>query len=161
MRIGAMLGDISRSLFKRPVTELYPFERRPTPERLRGRLTFDPGKCTGCKICMRDCPARAIELVVVDKATKRFVMRFHIDRCTYCAQCVVSCNFDALGMSHEQWELAALNQASFAITLGRPDDIDTLQPPTATSGGAPDEARAVTCAAVAPLPATDPSLSPA
>ena len=65
MRIGAMLGDISRSLFKRPVTERYPFERKPTPERLRGQLTFDAAKCTGCKICVRDCPA------VRDRAARR------------------------------------------------------------------------------------------
>src|SRR5450756_567391 len=89
MRIGAMLGDISRSLFKRPVTERYPFERKAAPERLRGQLTFDPTKCTGCKICVRDCPANGIEIMVVDKVAKRFVMRFHTDRCTYCAQCVV------------------------------------------------------------------------
>ncbi len=126
MRIGAMLGDVSRSLFKKPVTELYPFERRSAPERLRGHLVFDPAKCTGCKICVRDCPAFAIELQVVDKAAKRFVMRFHADRCTYCAQCVVSCNFDALGMSHEHWELAALSRAPFALSLGRAEDLQTL-----------------------------------
>jgi formate hydrogenlyase subunit 6/NADH:ubiquinone oxidoreductase subunit I len=131
MRIGAMLGDVSRSLFKKPVTELYPFERRPAPERLRGQLTFDAAKCTGCKICVRDCPAFAIELHVVDKATKRFVMTFHTDRCTFCAQCVVSCNFDALGMSHERWELAALDRASFATQLGRPEDIEALKNPPA------------------------------
>jgi formate hydrogenlyase subunit 6/NADH:ubiquinone oxidoreductase subunit I len=126
MRIGAMLGDISRSLFKRPVTELYPFERRPTPERLRGHVTFEAAKCTGCKICVRDCPARAIEIAVVDKATKRFVMRFNRARCTYCAQCVVSCNFDAVGMSHECWELAALSREPFWVSLGRPEDIEAL-----------------------------------
>jgi len=129
MRIGAMLGDISRSLFKRPVTERYPFERKPTPERLRGQLTFDAAKCTGCKICVRDCPAFAVDLQVVDKATKRFVMKFHADRCTFCAQCVVSCNFDALGMSHERWELAALDRAAFETLLGRPEDIETLKNP--------------------------------
>ena len=126
MRIGAMLGDISRSLFRRPVTELYPFERKPAPERLRGRLTFDPARCTGCKICVRDCPAAAIEIVVVDKATKRFVMRFETGRCTYCAQCVVSCNFDAIGMNHEHWELAALSQKPFAVTFGRKEDITAM-----------------------------------
>jgi formate hydrogenlyase subunit 6/NADH:ubiquinone oxidoreductase subunit I len=126
MRIGAMLGDISRSLFKRPVTELYPFERRPAPERLRGQLVFDAAKCTGCKICVRDCPAAAIEVAVVDKATKRFVMKFRADRCTFCAQCVVSCNFDSLSMSHEQWELAALSQAPFAMSFGREEDLRTL-----------------------------------
>jgi formate hydrogenlyase subunit 6/NADH:ubiquinone oxidoreductase subunit I len=121
-----MLGDISRSLFKRPITERYPFERKPTPERLRGHLMFDPSKCTGCKICVRDCPALGIELMVVDKVNKRFVMRFHTDRCTYCAQCVVSCNFDALGMSHENWELAALSKEAFEVSLGREEDIQAL-----------------------------------
>ncbi len=133
MRIGAMLGDISRSLFKRPVTELYPFERRPAPERLRGQLAFDPAKCTGCKICVRDCPAKAIDIVVVDKATKRFVMKFHTDRCTYCAQCVVSCNFHALSMSHERWELAALSRDPFSLTFGRDEDIRALAEREATA----------------------------
>jgi len=127
MRIGAMLGDISRSFFKRPVTERYPFERRPTPERLRGQIQFDAAKCTGCKICMRDCPANALELVVVDKATKRFAMKFHTDRCTYCAQCVVSCNFDSLSMTHEQWELAGLSRDQFLLTLGREEDLAVLR----------------------------------
>ena len=127
MRIGAMLGDISRSLFKRPATELYPFERRPAPERLRGQLRFDASKCSGCKICMRDCPANALELVVVDKATKRFAMKFHTDRCTYCGQCVVSCNFDSLSMAHDEWELAGLSKDQFLLTLGREEDLATLR----------------------------------
>ena len=137
MRIGAMLGDISRSLFKRPVTELYPSVRRPTPERLRGQLTFEASKCTGCRICVRDCPAAAIEIAVVDKVAKRFVMKFQTARCTYCAQCVVSCNFDAIGMSHERWELAALSLEPFAISMGRPEDLDALAQAAAKPAVAP------------------------
>jgi formate hydrogenlyase subunit 6/NADH:ubiquinone oxidoreductase subunit I len=133
MRIGAMLGDVSRSLFRRPVTELYPFERREAPGRLRGMLVFEPSTCTGCRICMRDCPARALDLVVVDKATKRFAMKFHADRCTYCAQCVVSCNFDALSMSHEQWELAGLAREQFLYTFGRDEDLAVLREREAAS----------------------------
>jgi NAD(P)H-quinone oxidoreductase subunit I len=149
MRIGAMLGDISRSLFRRPVTELYPFERRPTPERLRGMLTFEPSKCTGCRMCVRDCPATAIEIVVVDKAAKRFVMRFQTGRCTYCAQCVVSCNFHAIGMSHEHWELAALSQKPFAVTFGRQEDIGAMHDQAATTS------------ATGPAPAAPPAPAPA
>ncbi len=126
MRIGAMIGDISRSLFTRPVTERYPFERKPAPERLRGQLAWDATKCTGCRVCLRDCPANAIELMVVDKKAKRFVLRFHIDRCTYCGQCVVNCNFDCLGMSHEQWELAALETEPFTVSYGTDEDIASL-----------------------------------
>ncbi len=126
MRLGAMLGDIGRSLFKKPVTEMYPFERKPAPERLRGKLLFDPDKCTGCKICVRDCPANALELIVIDKAAKRFVLRFHSDRCTFCAQCVFSCNFDTLSLSHEAWELAALSKEPFAVACGRPEDVAAM-----------------------------------
>ena len=148
MRIGAMLGDISRSFFKRPMTELYPVERRPAPERLRGQLTFEPSKCTGCKICVRDCPAAAIEIVVVDKAAKRFVMGFQTGRCTYCGQCVVSCNFDAIGMSHENWELAALSQKPFALTFGRQEDIDAMH------GQAAARSAALPAPVAPPTPAT-------
>jgi formate hydrogenlyase subunit 6/NADH:ubiquinone oxidoreductase subunit I len=126
MAIGAMIGDITRSLFKRPATERYPFERKPTPTRLRGQLVWDPAKCTGCKVCLRDCPADAIELLVVDKAAKRFVLRFHVDRCTYCAQCVVNCNFDCLQMSHEQWELASLKKEPFVVSYGSEEDIKII-----------------------------------
>ncbi len=126
MKIGAMLGDISRSLFKKPVTELYPFIKKGAPERLRGALNFDPAKCTGCKICVRDCPANAVEIHVIDKATKRFVLRFYSDRCTFCAQCVHSCNFDAISLSHEQWELAALSKEPFVVPCGRPEDVAAL-----------------------------------
>lgn len=134
MRIGAMLGDISRSLFKRPVTELYPFVRRPAPQRLRGQLEFDAAKCTGCKICVRDCPADAIAIAVVDKAAKRFVMRFRTDRCAYCAQCVVGCNFGALRTSNQHWELAALTLEPFSLSFGRAEDIQVLADREAAAG---------------------------
>lgn len=127
MRIGAMLGDISRSLFKKPVTELYPFARKPAPDRLRGKLAFAPDRCTGCRICIRDCPANALDLVVIDKAAKRFVLRFRSDRCTFCAQCVFSCNFDAISLSHETWELAALSREPFDVVCGRPEDVAALE----------------------------------
>ena len=46
MRIGSMLGDIMRSLVRRPFTERYPFVVQPAPERTRGRLEWDEEKCT-------------------------------------------------------------------------------------------------------------------
>jgi formate hydrogenlyase subunit 6/NADH:ubiquinone oxidoreductase subunit I len=126
MKFGVMLGDIVRSLFKRPVTEMYPFKKQASPERLRGALYYSPEKCTGCQLCVKDCPSNAIELVTIDKAHKRFVMRYHLDRCTYCAQCVQNCRFSCLGMSNEQWELAALNKQPFTVVFGRDEDIQKL-----------------------------------
>ena len=131
MTIGAMLGDILESLFKKPVTERYPFERKPTPERLRGKLYWEPEKCSGCQLCVKDCPADAIELIVLDKVAKRFVMRYNPDRCTFCGQCVENCRFDCLGLSSEEWELAALNRDAFEVFYGKEEDIETLLAQTA------------------------------
>lgn len=126
MKIGSMLGDIVRSLFKKPVTELYPFERRPAPKNFRGKLYWQPEKCSGCQLCVKDCPSDALELVVLDKVNKRFVMRYHIDRCTFCNQCVKSCRFDCLSLSEDEWELAALSKEPFTIQYGRDEDVEFL-----------------------------------
>ncbi len=126
MTIGAMIGDILRSLFKKPITERYPFERKPAPERLRGKLHYDPEKCTGCMLCMKDCPANAIEILTVDRAAKKFVMRFHTDRCTYCAQCVQNCRFNCLSMESEEYELAALSREPFVVYYGREEDVQFI-----------------------------------
>lgn len=124
--IGLMVSDVVQSFFKKPVTRRYPFERKDAPDAFRGKLVWDPAKCTGCQLCVKDCPADAIELIVVDRATKRFVMRFHADRCTYCAQCVVNCRFKCLNLSSEDWELAALTRTPFTVYYGRDEDIAAL-----------------------------------
>jgi formate hydrogenlyase subunit 6/NADH:ubiquinone oxidoreductase subunit I len=124
MKLGSMFGEIARSLFRKPATEKYPFERALAPKRFRGLLRYDAEKCTGCQLCVKDCPADAIEIIAVDKPNKRFIMRYQMDRCTYCAQCVEDCRFGCIQMSNEQWELAALNKTPFLVTYGRTEDID-------------------------------------
>lgn len=126
MTIGSMLGDILKSFFKKPVTEKYPFEKTEAPENLRGKLVWNPEKCSGCMLCIKDCPSDAIELIVLDKINKRFVMRYNLDRCTFCAQCVVNCKFNCLEMSEVQWELAAVNKEPFEIYYGRDEDVQFL-----------------------------------
>lgn len=122
MKIVTMLQDVLRSLWQRPSTQNYPAEKGPTPERLRGQLYYDPANCTGCCLCMKECPADALELITLDKKEKRFVMRYHLDRCTFCAQCVQNCRFNCLSMSPEKWELAAVSKVPFTIYYG--DDAD-------------------------------------
>jgi Formate hydrogenlyase subunit 6/NADH:ubiquinone oxidoreductase 23 kD subunit (chain I) len=126
MKIGSMFNDILTSFFSAPVTENYPFEKPETADRFRGKLFFDPSKCTGCNLCSKDCPAKALEIVILDRTAKRFVARYNVDRCIYCAQCVQSCKFKCLGMSKDDWELAALNKELFAVNYGKEEDIAAL-----------------------------------
>lgn len=122
MKIG-MVNDLLKSAFRRPVTERYPFERYPAPEHYRGLLRWNPEKCTGCALCVKDCPAEALELIVVDKAAKRFVLRYYADRCTYCGQCAYSCRFDCIELSADDWELADVAREAFAKAYGRLEDV--------------------------------------
>ena len=125
-KLGTMFGDVLRSLFRSPATELYPYVRKPSPDRLRGKLVWEPEKCAGCMLCVKDCPSDAIELVVLDKVNKKFVLRYHADRCTFCAQCVVSCRFDCLHMSSEMWELASTQKEPFTVYYGKDEDVNFL-----------------------------------
>lgn len=126
MKIGTMFKDIITSLFKKNSTQLYPFVQTPTPERFRGNLHYDPSACTGCCLCVKDCPAKAIELVTLDRTAKRFVLKYHMDRCVYCGQCAVNCRFKCMGMSNTDWEHASLNKKEFTVYYGKDEDIETL-----------------------------------
>lgn len=132
MKIGTMFRDVGSALVHRPVTERYPFERHKTPLRLRGRLHWDPSQCTGCGLCVIDCPANAIELTVLDKKSKQFVLTYHLDRCTFCAQCVESCRHGCLEMSASEWELALLSKDAFTLYFGDQADVDAVLEGTAS-----------------------------
>lgn len=124
MKIGLMFRDISQSLIRRPVTERYPYVRTPTPARLRGLLHWNPEKCTGCGLCVKDCPSFAINMIEMDKKAKRFVLSYQLDRCTFCGQCVTNCRQGCLSMSNEEWELAALGKELFRINYGEESDVE-------------------------------------
>ncbi len=126
MKLGSMFKDLLVSFFSAPVTEKYPFEKHETAERFRGKLYFDPAKCTGCNLCSKDCPADALQIIIIDRAAKRFVARYDMDKCIYCSQCVQSCKFKCIGMSNEDWELAALTKEPFAVSYGKDEDIAAL-----------------------------------
>jgi formate hydrogenlyase subunit 6/NADH:ubiquinone oxidoreductase subunit I len=113
MKIASMLNDVFASLFKRPFTERYPYTVKPAPARLRGKLLWDEGRCKGCMLCVRDCPARAIEIEIADRAARKYVFHYRIDRCIYCAQCVASCKEDALSMSSTLYHLASTDRRTF------------------------------------------------
>ena len=129
---GFMLWELLRSLFKKPATEFYPYVKTPPIHKIRGRLKFYPAKCIGCKICMRDCPAGAIEIKKLGE--KQFDADIDLAKCIYCAQCVDSCPKQALEAT-EDFELAALDRKKLLeITIGEaPIASQTTNPSQATN----------------------------
>lgn len=133
MRFATMLSDVLPSLFKSPMTEMYPFERKEPPVHLRTLPSWKLEDCTGCGLCAMDCPSQAIEMIVLDKKTKRFVMCFHVDRCTFCAQCIYSCRQGCLEMTPENWELATLNKNALTLYYGDRVDVEEVLATAASS----------------------------
>jgi formate hydrogenlyase subunit 6/NADH:ubiquinone oxidoreductase subunit I len=111
---GAMIEFVLRSLFKKPATVLYPFEEMKMPERFRGRLTFDPAKCIGCLLCVRDCPTEAIQIKKIGE--KKFEAEIDLGKCIYCAQCVDVCLKKALAITPE-FELAQADRDKLKIVF--------------------------------------------
>ncbi len=109
-----MASLLISSLFKKPATVSYPAEPMRMPRGFRGKIEFTSDRCIGCKMCMRDCPSAAIEIIKV--GDKRFEARFNLSRCIYCAQCVDSCNKDALAYT-DNYELAAIRPEQLIVVF--------------------------------------------
>ncbi|MBQ9992234.1 MAG: 4Fe-4S binding protein [Firmicutes bacterium] len=112
---GAIIKTAFPTIFQKPATVGYPFEPLKIDDDYRGELTYDAEACIGCSMCMRDCPANAIEIINIGtKEDKKFKAIFHLDHCIYCGQCVDSCPKDALVMSNNI-ELASLDRNNLKV----------------------------------------------
>jgi formate hydrogenlyase subunit 6/NADH:ubiquinone oxidoreductase subunit I len=114
---GRMVGEVLRAVTQRPATQLYPAVPVKLPAAFRGKIRFIAERCVGCKLCQKDCPADALRIEEVGKKRWRAVFRF--DHCIYCAQCVDSCNKDAMESTPE-FELATLDRATLKVTFDAP-----------------------------------------
>ena len=113
-RTGKILPEAIKSLFRKPATVSYPAHRDDVFTNVRGKLVFDAAKCIGCRMCMRDCPAKAIEIEKV--ADKQFKAVLKVDNCIFCGQCVDTCPKDALHCTTE-FELANFNRKDMKIDI--------------------------------------------
>jgi len=113
-KAGRILPLALKSLFQKPATTKYPFVKADPPAGFRGKLAFDASKCIGCRLCVRDCPSKAIE--IVDMGDKKFKAVVRLDKCIYCAQCVDSCNKNALSVTRE-FELAAFDREKLKVDI--------------------------------------------
>jgi len=95
-----ILSTIIDAFKKPPETTTYPFTPLKLPKGFRGAIIMtDADKCTGCGLCVRDCPANALELQ--RKSREEFRLIHYPARCAYCGQCEESCRNDAISQTNE------------------------------------------------------------
>ena len=113
-----MAKELLKQLFKKPFTNMFPAKHAPKstlkllkkvregkaklndpvpiPEGFRGKIAYDKGKCIGCRLCIKVCPANCYDFLEKERKVK-----YHLSRCTFCAQCVDICPVDALDSTKE------------------------------------------------------------
>ena len=113
-----MVPELLRQLFKTPATNAFPARYLPpsvtiflhkvalgeaaisppvlVPPRFRGKIAYDRESCIGCQLCLKVCPAHAIEFL---PTTKR--VRIYVTQCIFCSQCTDICPKGGLSMTPE------------------------------------------------------------
>ena len=129
-----MLTDIVNAFIRKPVTVKYPAECCEVPIKTRGKVVYTADTCTGCRLCVRDCPANAIDIIILDRKEKRFVMNYDMAKCIFCGQCIESCRFDCIELSNTEWELASTNPKDFQILYGHAEDVQKVRDSLTVSG---------------------------
>lgn len=131
-QVGSMfwgLFIVLKHMFRRPVTELYPEEKRKLPERSRGRhyLTkWNDGldRCVGCELCSIVCPSQAIYVKPAANDPEaphshgeRYATDFQINmlRCVFCGYCEEACPTGALILGND-YELSGYTRESLIYT---------------------------------------------
>ncbi|MDR1195931.1 MAG: 4Fe-4S binding protein [Endomicrobium sp.] len=113
-KLGKVLFEALASLFKKPATSEYPKKRRPIHDNVAGMISFEQGKCIGCGMCVRNCPASAIKINKI--ADKVFSCVLSLANCIFCSQCVLSCPKKALHTT-DNFELAQIDKSKLTVKL--------------------------------------------
>jgi formate hydrogenlyase subunit 6/NADH:ubiquinone oxidoreductase subunit I len=131
-RISPIFKRAASHIFTKPATTKYPFVKPELPTDARCKTVYTIEACniidigtgsgglnglsldvrsivgSNCRVCVRDCPANAIEIVEVD-GKRRPQIRF--DKCVFCHQCVESCPRAAI-KSSVFYELATTDKCA-------------------------------------------------
>ena len=114
-----------KQMFTKPITMRYPEQKWVMSPRFRGQValvrdpkTPDRDLCVGCCLCVRTCPAEALDMVTsMDEKTGQKRVDDHIyslSRCIFCGLCVDVCPVRAL-VNTQNYELATYNRKDMIL----------------------------------------------
>ena len=106
------------NLFSKPSTRQFPKFDVPAKPGYRGRLSYDPGKCTNCGLCIRVCSPSAITVettVSDDGDTEYITRRFDMTSCTFCATCEDFCDTGAIHLTTD-YHMAVTDPSDLVIS---------------------------------------------
>lgn len=113
------------NLFKKRATDKYPEAPASVAEGFRGKQILDLKNCISCTLCARECPANAIEMVMVEGKKRPLI---HLDKCVFCYVCADVCPRKVFQTS-KVFDLAATDKNTLVI---KPEPIAPAAPvPTA------------------------------
>ncbi len=130
-RISPIFKRAASHIFTKPATTKYPFAKPALPADSRGKIVYEIKDCniidlgknqdftldvrsivgSHCRVCFRDCPAKAIEIVEVEGKKRP---QIDLNKCIFCWQCVESCPRKAI-KSSELYELATTDKNSLVM----------------------------------------------
>jgi len=121
--MGYFLGS---TVFGKPVTQMYPEEKRTPYPRFHGlhKLLRDENgkeKCVACSLCAAVCPAQCITVEADEnEQNEKFAKLYQIDiaRCIFCGYCVEACPVGALLLTGD-YELAEYTREGMIYTKER------------------------------------------
>ena len=91
-------------------------------------VVIDSDRCTGCTLCVVDCPYGALEMVPRDDDTKyRQIAVLVPDRCVSCGICLGSCSFDAMSLDDEPVDSLAAEVRRLAAEGDSPRIVFTCE----------------------------------
>jgi len=115
-----LLPNILEALFSKPETISYPTVTHKPPAGYRGSVRIIAENCTGCGLCVRDCPAAAL---ILEKVSKQSFQLIHYrDRCTSCGQCELSCKFNSIYLDNTYEEAFSKRKDFIEVLVDKTED---------------------------------------
>lgn len=84
--VHSFIAELVSNFFKKAFTKRFPKQKLFVSKRVRGKLHYSKKSCIGCGLCVKACPAHALEFKEKEKK-----VRGHRGICIYCGDCERVC----------------------------------------------------------------------